>query len=262
MDFDKFQVKKRADIFRGIIRDRERFQLEFDHAGVQWLDGFIIYLRGRNYDPALQEIAGCYFGECIRHTFGGEWSLHQEYGLMITISECLRLFPLNKTSKHFESGEGDSVLGMFQTIPVMLPNLLVELVEQTPTELVVTHTPQIVYAKRNGLNSGREFTWEYKTSVTSNVDSTVKEFGAFSWDGNAWIFSNVGGKLFRTTEFSDWYSCPRGELIAGQTYSDPNNWSASDQLHQSKAKWFYIAKTSSGRLIKGEAIVEKMADTI
>jgi hypothetical protein len=129
-----------------------------------------------------------------------------------------------------------------------------------PFGLKVVHTPDKVSAERNG-RSGRAFTWTCKTSVIATNGSVVlKEFGAFVWHDDKWIFSTFTRKPFTAEDFADWYSCPAARLVEGREYSDSNNWTGGDVLHGSKTKWYFIGVTADGRQVKGEAIVETLPE--
>lgn len=257
------EIRNHAEFFRETIYNHTGVQLNYDEAAVHWVDGYII--RHRNFEGPKDRIAGsigCFFGECIRETFGGEWVEHSETGhLMVKISECFSIFPFNKVIKHFENEDGDSILGLFTSIQPMLSVTLLEHLEKLPVGLTVVHTPDKVKAERNG-RSNLEFTWYYKTAVTAKYDSVISEFGAFSWNGHNWVLSNYTGAPFRAKEFTDWYCCPQGKLLAGCEYADSKNWNGGNQLNAGKIKWFFIAVTADGRRVKGEAIVEKLPELL
>jgi hypothetical protein len=129
-----------------------------------------------------------------------------------------------------------------------------------PVGIEVTHTPNPVKAQQGG-RSGVAYTYVYQTSVRSLEGTlTVQEFGAFSWSDGRWVFSNFTGKPFSPVEFADWYSCPNAQLVPGQTFADPQNWSGAFTLTGSKAKWYVIAVDEQGRRVKGEAVLEELPE--
>jgi hypothetical protein len=89
----------------------------------------------------------------------------------------------------------------------------------------------------------------------------VQEFGSFAWHDGKWVFSNFTGKVFSGQDFADWYSCPEGRLLPGSEATDPSNWSGGiEQLQAGKMRWFFIGTDDSGRRVKGEAVVELLAE--
>lgn len=256
------EIREGAEFFRETLYKHTGVQLNYDEEGVSWVDGYIVRNRDFGTQNRVVGSIGCFFGECIRETFGGEWVQHPETEQwMVKISECFSVFPFNKVFKHFENEDGDSILGLFNMIRPMLTPLLLEHLEKLPVGLTVVHTPDKVKAERNG-RSNLEFTWYYKTAVTAKHDSVILEFGAFVWNGNNWVLSNYTGAPFRTKEFEDWYSCPQGKLLAKREYADSKNWNGGNQLNAGKIKWFFIAVTADGRRVKGEAILETLPELL
>jgi hypothetical protein len=116
------EIRQRAELFRELTLQHTGTELQYDEAGVRWLDGYIVRNRERQQaNRQLQEAAGCFFGECIRKTFGGRWVLHTESGhWMLEIEDNFSIFPFNKLLKHFDGDDGDSVLSLFTMIQPML----------------------------------------------------------------------------------------------------------------------------------------------
>ena len=103
-----------------------------------------------------------------------------------------------------------------------------------PFGLKVVHTPHKVLAEIGG-RSGRAYTWTYKTSFTStNGTVVIKEFGAFGWHNDEWVFGTITGKPFTSGDFADWYSCPGSRLTEGMEVSDSSNWNGHDALRGHK----------------------------
>ena len=128
-----------------------------------------------------------------------------------------------------------------------------------PIGLEVCHNPNPVRASLDG-RSGRKYTWLYSTTVKAlNDDVEITEFGAFSWHNGQWIFSTIYARPFTQEEFAEWYSCPKAIIRKSEVVTDPNNYSGADVLISSKAKWYFIGITKSGRRVKGEAVVEEQA---
>lgn len=126
----------------------------------------------------------------------------------------------------------------------------------------VVHEPDVVKAIEGG-PSGDQYTWVFKTTVRSLVGPvTLKEFRAYCWENDTWIFCNYTGKPFTPEHFEEWYSCQNAILLSGEQYSDPKNWSGDDVLHRWKTKWVFIGVGSDGKEVRGEAIVELLSELI
>jgi hypothetical protein len=110
-----------AELVRQMAR-KLGVEVGFDEAGVHWLGGFIDRQRSVATDAqkadALDTL-GSFLGECIRRTYGGEWQ-ENEHGLLVKINERVSVYPFNKVQKHLKNEDGDSVLGLFNSIPAML----------------------------------------------------------------------------------------------------------------------------------------------
>jgi hypothetical protein len=127
-----------------------------------------------------------------------------------------------------------------------------------PDGIKVIHGPNPVKAMKGG-RSGRNYTWLYKTTVRSMAGVlTVREFGAFVWYEDHWVFSTMTKQPFTAEDLADWYSCPNARLVPGQEFSDPQNWSGDATLRGSKTKWYFIATDDNGQLVKGEAVLEEL----
>jgi len=136
--------------------------------------------------------------------------------------------------------------------------LLLEL-ESIPDGIVVTHVPVEVEATQ-AEGSAYKYKWDYQTSVSSSTGSVrILEFGCFLWSGDQWVFKTFTGTPFTNSDFGDWYTCTDGELVAGQQYTDPNNWTGSNCLRPQKTMWFYIGENENGEKVKGAAIVQSLA---
>jgi len=64
-----------AELVRRAARDQLGVEVNYDEAGVRWLDNYINGQRSAATEVVkakLPSTLGSFFGECIRHTFGGE----------------------------------------------------------------------------------------------------------------------------------------------------------------------------------------------
>jgi alpha-tubulin suppressor-like RCC1 family protein len=133
--------------------------------------------------------------------------------------------------------------------------------EGLPTGLTVTHTPNPVKARVGG-PSGRRYAWVFGTTVTPTGSDTVTitEFGFFVWIEDGWVFSNFTGRPFTGEHFAEWYGCPDARILPDHECTDGSGWGSRDALQASRTRWYYIGVTSSGQRVKGEAILEVLAE--
>ena len=130
--------------------------------------------------------------------------------------------------------------------------------QSIPDYISVKHNPTPALAKLNG-RSGSKYTWIYKTSVSSpNQDIKIIEFGSFGSLSGKWVFSNYTNKPFTPKNFEDWYNCPNAILKAGQTYTDINNWSGSEELESHTSLWYFIGQLPNGKKVKGFGIAKTL----
>ena len=119
-------LKANAELVREIARDRLGVDVDYDEDGVRWLNSFIDGQREQG-DPETRKrlpgTLGSFLGECVRHTFGGTWVQHPDYGWGVEINDKVTVFPFNKVEKQLEAGEGDTVLSFFKTLPAVLEGL-------------------------------------------------------------------------------------------------------------------------------------------
>jgi hypothetical protein len=132
-----------------------------------------------------------------------------------------------------------------------------------PEGIAVTHSPNPVRAFLEE-ETGKKptYRWIYRTTVwTTGSAIEIVEFGSFSWHKGKWAFSNFTGKPFSNLEFSDWYGCPEGRLLPGESAVDANNWTGGQKkLSAGKMLWYYIGHDEAGRRVKGEATVHLLGE--
>lgn len=112
-----------AELVRKVAFDQLGESIQYDEAGVRWLDKYIDVQResaSAEVKAKLPNTLGSFLGESIRQTYGGQWIEDPEYGWMVRIDEGVSVFPFNKVTKHLSNEDGDSVLGLFTAIPGML----------------------------------------------------------------------------------------------------------------------------------------------
>lgn len=115
-------IHANAEMVLGIARDEFGQDIGFDKPGVVWLNGYIQGLVDAGDVDASEQLCdnlGSFLGTCIIETYGGQWQ-DTEYGWAVVIKDDFAVFPFNKVLKHLTEGDGDSVLGLFTSIPAML----------------------------------------------------------------------------------------------------------------------------------------------
>ena len=143
----------------------------------------------------------------------------------------------------------------------LLPFELSDL-DSLPTGLEVVHEPVAVLAKKGGV-SGFGYTWTFKTTVRSTgAPVSIQEFGSLMDENGRWVLGNVTKKFFTQNDFAEWYSCPEGLVTSGNEFSDPSNWVGNNCLRPGQVKWFYVGIDDKGKRVKGEAVVEQLAELI
>jgi hypothetical protein len=141
------------------------------------------------------------------------------------------------------------------------PNTVKSLeLSRLPIGLKIIHTPVRVKAVQEG-DSGLRYTWTYKTTVrTLKKPVRIVEFGALVWREGRWQLKNFSGKPFTSKNFAEWYDCPGALLKPGRSYSDPHNWSGNNLLVTTTTRWYYIGRDSSGKRVKGEALITELGE--
>jgi hypothetical protein len=117
------QIQHNAQLVQSVARDQFKVDVSFDRSAVEWLDGYVTR-QHEHGDPenvsGLVSTLGSFFGECIIQSFGGKW-MQSEHGWCIKFDDKNAVFPFAKIEKHLLNGREDSVLSMFDTIPVVFP---------------------------------------------------------------------------------------------------------------------------------------------
>jgi hypothetical protein len=93
-------------------------RLTFDKTAVEWLDGFIRRQRkAGDANDTLIDVLGCFYGECIRQTYGGAW-FYINGQLAIQFSQGSAAFPFVHITKHIEDhdDELETLAGKFAVI--------------------------------------------------------------------------------------------------------------------------------------------------
>ena len=114
-----------AELVRTVAKERLGVDVGYDEAGVRWLDGYI----SRQHESASDELKaklvntlGSFLGECVRHTYGGQWTSEAQSGYwLVQLSPGNCLYPFSKVHKQLQNGADDSVLLFFTAIPALFP---------------------------------------------------------------------------------------------------------------------------------------------
>lgn len=117
------QIQHNAQLVQSVARDQLKVDVAFDRSAVEWLDGYVTrqHEHGDSENVSgLVSTLGSFFGECIIQSFGGKW-MQSEHGWCIQFDAKNAVFPFAKIQKHPLNGHEDSVLSMFDTIPVLFP---------------------------------------------------------------------------------------------------------------------------------------------
>ena len=119
----KEKLLANAELVRSVAQEELGTEVGYDEAGVRWLDQYIDLQRvaaSTSTKERLPNTLGAYLGECVRQSFGGDWIADKEQGWAMQITDRLTVFPFNKVRKQLANSQGDSVLGLFTSIPALL----------------------------------------------------------------------------------------------------------------------------------------------
>lgn len=239
------------------VKEKKGIELDYDDETVRWLDQFLLQYRPQGeIDENLLVATGSVLGECLYRKFGGEWEDHPEHGWMFKICAIMGVYPFGLIRRHVENKYGDTLFGIYSGYEELLEKKILEFLCDGPQGLEVKHTPDKVVAKHSEENA--YYLWEFETSLSSQNKAVVLEFGALNWSNGRWRFSNSGKQLFRRQQFAEWYGCEAGVLEPGRVYKDTSNWLKSYVLESGRVWWFFFAVDQRGKIVKGDAIVEKL----
>ena len=115
--------KANAELVRRTASQNLGVDAGYDEAGVRWLDDFLNQQRQHGAVESkekLPQTLGSYFGECIIATYSGRWLFDKDLqSWSINFSEGNSVYPFAKVRKQLESGDGESVLSLFTSIPLV-----------------------------------------------------------------------------------------------------------------------------------------------
>lgn len=105
----------------------------YNRKSIEWVERYIERLRdsGQFSDQAntenLTAVFGSFLGECLVRNYGGEWR-NEEGRWGVYFGGKSAAFPFSRVMKQFQNGleDGDSILSLYDVVPVMLINGLNE----------------------------------------------------------------------------------------------------------------------------------------
>lgn len=114
-------IRQNAALVQSVASEQLNVEVGFDRNAVEWLDGYITRQHEQG-DPGnfagLVSTLGSFLGECILHTYGGQWA-NDEHGWCVRFDAKNCAYPFAKVEKHLQNGPEDSVLSFFDTIPLL-----------------------------------------------------------------------------------------------------------------------------------------------
>ena len=111
-------IEKEAKMFTAFLNQND-IHLDCSFKGLQTTEEYLESLPEHEQIKLTNQIAS-YLGECIIHTYGGEWVLHDNVGWAIKFSDQSYVFPFSSVSQYIESPEIDSYASLFSMIPIIL----------------------------------------------------------------------------------------------------------------------------------------------
>ncbi len=121
------KVRQNAELVIQLMREMENTELAYDLASVKKLEDFIERIRLTVSQETAWQVSnnlGAFFGECIRHRYGGEWQMVDEQPGLV-MAGGITAFPFNKVNKLFLGGleDGESLVGFYNAIAIV-PQIL------------------------------------------------------------------------------------------------------------------------------------------
>jgi len=112
-------LRDKADVFLAMIKEHKKIDLDYSLFSLLYIDTVLEEMFGKRMerisDPKLENFRlevtkqlGCFFGECIRETFSGEWKNDPKTGLSLTRigNQEVTAFPMATASDRMAGEEG------------------------------------------------------------------------------------------------------------------------------------------------------------
>jgi len=100
------RIRANAELVVSIAAKQLSETVGYDEAGVRWLDGYI-QRQHEHGDPVnrdgLASTLGSFLGECIIHSFGGQW-VEVDGSWCVRFNDRNAAYPFAKVSKQLEHG--------------------------------------------------------------------------------------------------------------------------------------------------------------
>lgn len=148
------------------------------------------------------------------------------------------------------------LVGMTQEVWTDRSRILPDQLRGLQTGILITHDPTPVYPEINldTVAYPGKYIWKHQTTASSlSGDLIVLQAGSFIWRADKGWVANI---QLDKQSFAKYFRCPGAVLKKGKAYTFLKNWRYGDVAYAGDALWFIIAKSSTGQLFKGIAVVE------
>lgn len=272
------QMQAAAEKLRSVFKEQMDLELDYDEAGVRWLEGYIDRARLRASDEKSRQgsihLIGAFLGECTIRSLGGQWATHEDM-LCVVLKEGGMVFPHNKVTKQFNNGTegGDSILGFYRANkalneamfkpPTPEQERLLEHARHDAKRQVAADTLLTLkqLARGNQLikvsyGAGEQQTDDrhYFSTTLENISSRkirIDRFGGFKATEEGWQLASVTGDFYTADQFREWYGQQAEWLLPGDTVCDTSNWGSPPVL------WAYHGVTDTGEAFMAGQVLEK-----
>ncbi|MYD10556.1 MAG: hypothetical protein F4X02_11005 [Chloroflexi bacterium] len=98
-------LREDAQLVIDVLSEKENIQLDYSADSVSWLDAYIEEHRAQldeREKSLLQEKFGAFFGESIRHNYGGRWVKVNSDRWMIVFDEERQMSPFEIIGEHLD----------------------------------------------------------------------------------------------------------------------------------------------------------------
>lgn len=132
--------------------------------------------------------------------------------------------------------------------------------------IIVKHSFDTVYATVNTKDPDThgKYQLQFTTTVSSQAgDILLKEFGAYFWKDNDWVFATIYNRPFNKDEFNKWYKGDKGYIKEGKSYSDADNWlTKTDRLTGDTitALFYFIGYNEQNEKVQGASEIVGIID--
>lgn len=110
--------------------------------------------------------------------------------------------------------------------------------------IIVNHFPKEVHPIKNK----DTYYWKHNTSILAPESQiSIIEYGAYIYYNNQWNLR----KVYPLKGFDKLFGTKKLKLNQGEPYTWTDNWRTGQDLFAGWALWYFIGKTTSGKLICG-----------